>query len=143
MWWLLVFLVALIIEIATVSLFGIWFAAGALAAFVVSLFTDIWWVQILVFLLVSLVLVIFTRPVAERYLNKDRTKTNVDANIGRQGVVIETIDNLKPSGEVNLAGQMWMARSKNDKKKIPAGARVVVREIQGVKLIVDECEEEV
>lgn len=143
MWlWLIAFVVFLVAEIATVTLISIWFAVGALAAFVLSFFCDILWVQILVFLLVSLVLVMCTRPLANRFLNQSREKTNADALVGRQGIVTEAIDNLQAVGEVSLSGQMWMARTEDDKIKIPKDAKVVVKEIKGVKLIVEELKEE-
>ncbi|MCI8373151.1 MAG: NfeD family protein [Lachnospiraceae bacterium] len=142
MWWLCAFVVFLLAEIASVALTSIWFSVGALAAFVVSLYCDILWVQILVFLLVSLVLVIVTRPVADKFLNRDRAKTNVDAIVGRQGIVTEDIDDLKATGEVSLAGQIWMARTGVEGRRIEKDAKVVVREIRGVKLIVEEKKEE-
>lgn len=135
--WLIVFVVLLVAEIVTVSLTSIWFAAGALAAFVASLLCDIIWVQVLVFALVSFVLLIFTKPVANRFFNKNREKTNVDALAGKQGIVTETINNLALSGEVNLAGQMWMARTEDDSVCIEEGEKVVVKCVQGVKLIVE------
>lgn len=142
MWlWLIAFVIFLIAEIATVSLTSIWFAAGALVAFIVSFFCDTLWVQILVFLIVSLVMVVFTRPFADKFLNKDREKTNVDAIVGKKGIVTEAIDNLKATGEVSLSGQIWMARTEEDSVKIPEGAKVIVKEIRGVKLIVEEKEE--
>lgn len=142
MWWLCAFVVFMVIEIISVALTSIWFSVGALAAFVVSLYCDVLWVQILVFLLVSLVLVVVTRPLAERFLNKDREKTNVDAVVGRQGIVTEEIDNLSATGEVSLAGQMWTARAEEEGKKIPVDVKVIVCKVQGVKLIVKELKEE-
>lgn len=142
MLWLIAFVVFLVAEIASVALTSIWFAVGALVSFVVSLFCDVLWIQILVFLLVSLVLLIFTRPLANKYLNQNRTKTNVDAVVGRQGIVTEAIDNLKAAGTVSIAGQLWTARSKDDSVVIAEGASVVVKEVRGVKLIVEEKKEE-
>lgn len=143
MWlWLIAFIVFLVAEIATVTLISIWFAIGALAAFVLSFFCDVLWVQILLFLLVSLVFIIFTRPFADRFLNQNREKTNADALIGRQGIVTEAIDNLQAVGEVSLSGQMWMARTADDGITIPKDAKIVVKEIKGVKLIVEELKEE-
>lgn len=138
MWWLAAFVLFVVVEIGTVSLTSIWFGFGALVAFVTSFICDIIWIQILVFLLVSMLLMIFTKPVAEKYLNKDREKTNVDALVGRRGIVTVEIDNLSASGEVNLSGQIWMARTANDAVKIPKGTQVTVKEIKGVKLIVEE-----
>ena len=137
MWWLLIFVICLIAEIISVSLTSIWFAAGALAAFLVSLLCDMLWLQILIFLLVSVILLIFTKPVAERYLNQSRERTNIDAIVGKQGIVVETIDNLQGKGGVSLSGQMWTARSADDAIQIEKDTKVIVKEIQGVKLIVE------
>ena len=139
--WLVLFVLLLIGEITSVALTSIWFAVGAIAAFVVSLFCEVLWVQILVFLLVSMVLLICMRPWANRFLNKNREKTNIDAIVGRLGVVTQNISNLDATGEVSLAGQIWMARTASDNMGIAAGAKVIVKEVRGVKLIVEEAHE--
>lgn len=138
MMWLIAFVVLLLGEIATVTLTSIWFAAGALAAFVTSLLCDSLYVQVIVFLLVSLMLLLFTKPLANRFLNGNREKTNVDAIVGRQAIVTQDISNLEATGEVSLAGQPWMARAVEDQMRIVSGTRVIVKEVQGVKLIVEE-----
>lgn len=142
MWWLIAFVIFLVAEIATVSLTSIWFAVGALLTFVFTFVCDVVWVQILVFLIVSLVMVLVTRPLADKYLNQSREKTNIDAIAGKTAVVTEDIDNLQAVGEVRLAGQDWMARSVDDSIRLAKGTQVVVKEVRGVKLIVQEKKEE-
>lgn len=142
MWWLIAFVIFLVAEIATVSLTSIWFAVGALLTFAFTFVCDVVWVQILVFLIVSLVMVLVTRPLADKYLNQSREKTNVDAIAGKTAVVTEDIDNLQAVGEVRLAGQVWMARSVDDSIRLAKGTQVVVKEVRGVKLIVQEKKEE-
>ena len=99
------------------------------------------WVQIVLFLIVSLVLLIFTRPIAVKYFNKDRVKTNAESLVGRTAIVISEIDNLEGIGQVTVSGQEWSARSTEENGKIPVGAVVTVRAINGVKLIVEERKE--
>lgn len=139
MWWLLAFVVFLIAEIISVSLTSIWFSLGALASFAVSFLTDNVWVQIVVFLIVSLILVLLTRPWAKRFFNNaDREKTNIDAMIGREGVVTEEINNLRAIGEVSVSGQAWMARTEDNNITVAPGEKVIVKEVRGVKLIVEK-----
>lgn len=135
--WLVILAVLLIIEIATLGLTTIWFAGGALAAFLVSLPGAPFWLQVVIFIVVSLVLLIFTRPIAMRYMNKNVEKTNVDSVPGKTGIVTHTINNLKAEGQVMIQGMEWTARSK-DGSIIEEGKVVKVTAVEGVKLIVEE-----
>ena len=94
------------------------------------------WLQILLFLAVSVVLLVFTRPLAVRYMNKNQQKTNVDSIPGKTGVVVETIDNLKAEGQVMLDGMVWTAKSESG-DTIEEGKVVKVLAVEGVKLIVE------
>ena len=135
--WLALFVVLIVFEAVTTGLFTIWFAGGALIALLVSLFLDMWVVQMVVFLIVSFLLLYFMRPVAMRKFNAKRLKTNVEDIAGREAKVTEFIDNLNASGTAILNGLEWSARSVEDCVTIPAGERVLVREVRGVKLIVE------
>ncbi len=134
--WLAVFVVLVVFEAATMGLFTIWFAGGALVAFLVSLFVDMWVVQMIVFLIVSFLLLYFTRPVAMRKFNSKRLKTNVEDISGREAKVTEVVDNFNGTGAAVLNGLEWSARSAEDSVVIPVGERVTVQEVRGVKLIV-------
>lgn len=138
-YWLIIMAVLILFEIATLGLTTIWFAFGALAAFIASLFGANIIIQIAVFFLVSLITLIFTRPVALRFFNNDRIKTNAESLIGEKARVIERIDNINASGRVMLNGQEWMARSDGN-DIIEAGCTVTVNNISGVKLIVSLSE---
>ena len=138
--WLAIVIVLLVIEIATLGLTTIWFAGGALVACVAALLHANIWVQIVLFLVVSVLLLFFTRPLAVRYMNKDRTKTNVDSMVGKEAVVTEAIDNLKAQGVVQVNGLEWTARSEESQEVIPKGAIVEVGRVDGVKLIVRKKE---
>lgn len=139
--WLAVLIVLLLVEIATLGLTTIWFAGGALVACVAALLHASIWVQIVLFLVVSVLLLLFTRPVAVRYMNKNRTKTNVDSMAGKEAVVTEDIDNLKAQGVVQVNGLEWTARAENNQDVIPKGSVVEVTRVDGVKLIVRKREE--
>lgn len=135
-YWLAALAVFLVIEIITLGLATIWFAGGALVAFVLALFNVPWLVQIAVFLIVSIVLLIFTRPVVEKRLNESRTKTNVNSMAGKEGRVTETIDNFNQKGTIIVNGLEWTARSSKEGLIIPEGTKVIINEVKGVKAFV-------
>ena len=135
--WLVVLAILLVIEFLTLGLTTVWFAGGALVAFLVSLAGGPLWLQLLLFIAVSVVLLLFTRPLAVKYLNKDVHKTNVDSIPGQKGIVTATIDNLKAEGQVTIQGMEWTARAKNG-NTIEKGKVVRVTAVEGVKLIVEE-----
>ncbi|MGN1204587.1 MAG: NfeD family protein [Lachnospiraceae bacterium] len=135
--WLIALIVLIVVELATMGLTTIWFAAGALVATIAAALHAPVAVQVVLFLVVSLVLFIFTRPIAVRYFNKDRGRTNVESMIGRQGVVISEINNLEGIGQIQVNGQEWTARTRMDGMTIPVGTVVVVYAVNGVKLIVE------
>ena len=134
--WLVLLILCIGIEVLTLGLTTIWFAGGALVAIFAALLYAPIFIQVILFFLVSLLLLFFTRPIAVRYFNRDRVKTNVESMVGRQAIVTGEIDNLKATGQVTVSGQEWSARSIDDKVRIPAGAVVIVTAISGVKLIV-------
>ena len=137
-WWLILLLAFLVVEALTMGLTTIWFAGGALAAFLISLIHAPIWLQVVLFLAVSLLLLFYTRPIAKRYFNQRITKTNVDSVIGKNAIVVEEIDNLLGKGRATLAGQEWTARSVEENGRIPVGAVVEVQAVSGVKLMVRE-----
>ncbi len=134
--WLIALIVFLVIEGITVTLVCIWFAGGALIGMLAAALHAPIWLQVLLFLLVSIILLVYTRPIAMKYFNKDRTKTNVSGVIGKQAIVVDEIDNLQGFGKVTVGGQEWTARSVVEAEIIPVGTVVVVEEVKGVKLMV-------
>ena len=136
--WLAVIVIFLIIEGVTLGLTTIWFAGGALIAFIAALFRVPIVIQFLLFFIVSLALLFLTRPIAIKYFNKDRIKTNIDTLIGKQAVVISEINNLKGEGKVILEGKEWTARSNNKYEILEDGMVVKILRIEGVKLIVEK-----
>jgi membrane protein implicated in regulation of membrane protease activity len=140
--WLILLVVFILIEVATMGLTTIWFAGGALIAVICALAGLPVYLQTAVFLTVSVVLLGFTRPIAARYFNQERVKTNVEGLAGSKGIVLTEINNLKGTGQVSLNGMEWSARAVDDERIIPAGAVVIVEEVSGVKLMVKEEGEE-
>ncbi|MDE5908220.1 MAG: NfeD family protein [Lachnospiraceae bacterium] len=136
--WLIVFVACIVIEIITMGLTTIWFAGGALIAAVAAALNAPLWLQIVLFIAVSLVLLYFTRPVAVKYFNKDRVRTNAESLVGKQAIVISEIDNLQGIGQVTVGGQEWSARTTIEGITLPVGSVVIVKAISGVKLMVEE-----
>ena len=135
--WLAAFVILIGIEAATMALTTIWFAGGAVFAFFAAVLGFSIQTQLVVFLIVSFILLLFTRPFAMRFVNRETVKTNVDGLIGRRAKVITKIDNNEPSGATVVDGQEWTARSMDDAVTIPVGTHVVIKEVRGVKLIVE------
>lgn len=138
--WIAILIVMLIIEIITLGLTTIWFAGGALVAFIAGLLGAGVPLQVTLFVVVSLALLAGTRPFAAKFLNKSRTRTNSESLIGETGIVLEDIDNLRATGQVQVNGLEWTARSADD-TGIEKGKEVLIQEISGVKLIVKEKKE--
>ena len=136
--WLIALVACIVIEIATMGLTTIWFAGGALAALVLSLADVSFYVQIGAFFVISIVLLVCTRPLAVKFFNQKRERTNVDSIIGKQAIVVAEINNLKEEGQVMLNGMEWTARAYEEGSIISAGAVVEVKEVRGVKVIVVE-----
>lgn len=134
--WISFLILAVVVEAITNDLVAIWFFPAALVAMILSLFDTSPWLQIPVFLVVGLALVIATRPLCRKFLAPKQEKTNVNALIGKLCIVTEEIRNIDEVGEVKVGGLCWSARSA-DGRIIPVGEQVTVREIQGVKLIVE------
>lgn len=136
--WLIILVALVVIELLTMGLTTVWFAGGALIASIAALFHAPFVLQVILFLTVSGVLLYFTRPLAVKYFNKDRVRTNAESLVGRQAIVISEIDNLQGIGQVNVGGMEWSARAKADGTVLPVGTVVIVLAIDGVKLIVEE-----
>lgn len=139
--WLVLLIVFIVIELITLGLTTCWFALGSIAAAIASWLGTPLWIQFALFLVVSLAFLFFTRPIAVKYFNKDRVKTNAESLIGKNAIVTSEINNIEGVGQVTVSGQEWSACSEEDQKILP-GTIVVIREIKGVKVIVEEKGEE-
>ena len=134
--WLIAIALLLLVEFATSALTTIWFAGGALIALICAFFGGPVWLQVILFIAGSIVLLFLTRPLAVKLMNKGAVRTNADSLIGKEAVVTERIDNLQSTGTVQNNGQVWTARSVNPEHRIEKDEIVMVRAIEGVKLIV-------
>lgn len=136
--WIIAFLVLILIELVTVNLVSIWFAIGSIAAYITTFFTDNFMIQLIVFVIVSIISLLAMKPLTKKIRDRKYEPTNLDRVIGKEGVV--TKDITKNSyGEVKVSGSIWTATSK---KAISKGTQVKVLKIEGVKLLVEEVKEE-
>lgn len=133
--WFVLLVIFAWIEASTVSVVSIWFAVGSLAAMIVSLCGGELWIQVTAFIAVSAALLLALRPLVRKYITPKLTKTNVDAIVGTQGLVVEEIDNVGAKGRVKLSGMEWSARS-TDGENIPEDTLVQVDRVEGVKVYV-------
>ena len=134
--WLVLAIVLAITELVTAGLTTIWFSVGALASLLLVLCgVDNITVQIVVFVLVSLLSLIATRPLVKKYINKKVQPTNADRCIGKEAFVTEEINNILSKGAVKINGIEWSARSEDD-SVIENGVKVKIISIDGVKVIV-------
>lgn len=135
--WVIFFIILVIIELITINLVTIWFAFGALVTSLVSLYTTDTVILLAVFTLVSLLLLLITKPVVKKLKVKKVVATNLDQVIGKTGVVTEPIAKDK-IGEVKVLGKRWSAYSD---REISKDKKVKILSISGVKLKVEEKKE--
>ena len=137
--WIAAIVLLAVLEGATAQLVSIWFVIGGIAALITSIFTDAVWIQLTVFVLVSILSLLLTRPLVKKAMSFKKEDTNAGRVVGQKAIVIETIENGEGKGQVNVCGSIWTARSM-DQTVIPKGASVLVDAIEGVKLIVHPLE---
>lgn len=137
--WIVLFVILLIIEIATMGLTTVWFAGGSLIAFLAAYIGFGVIVQVILFLVVSIALLVLTRPVAMKFFNQKREKTNAESLIGQKAVVIEEVNTVLATGRAIVNGMEWSAKTE-ESDVIPVDTVVLIKGIQGVKLIVEKEE---
>lgn len=136
LFWLFLIIILLIIEASSFNLVTIWFAIGALGAFITTYFTNDILIQIIIFSLITIFSLILTRPLVKKFLDFKPEKTNLDAVIGKTGVVTKKI-NVDEFGRVKVNGKEWTAKAEDS---IMEGTKVEILGIEGVKLIVKKKE---
>lgn len=135
--WFIAFLILLVIELATVNLVTIWFAIGCVASMISAIWTDSVLIQTIVFIVVSIIALLITKPLIKKFKGFEVTPTNSDRVIGKIGEVTKSIEKNK-YGEVKVFGNTWTASSDD---AIEVGSKVKVLSIDGVKLIVKKEED--
>ena len=143
MWiiWLALFVVMLVIEGAGPGLVSIWFSFGALIALLVSFIPGVaWWIELIVFVVVSVATLLAFRPVVKRFYKRNNIRTNVDSFVGKRGYVIEDITFLKP-GAIKIGDVSWTAIPIDKNAKILENEVIEVVAINGNKLVVKKVED--
>lgn len=133
--WLALLIAFTVVELATPQLVSVWFALGSLGSLTAAALGAELWLQIVLFVAISVIMIIVTRPLYRKFVKTKLVPTNADRLIGEKAVVTESIENLDAKGAVKVQGQMWSARSENG-ENITEGSQVTVIRIEGVKLIV-------
>lgn len=133
--WIAAIVVFVVVEAITVQLVTVWFAVGAVGGLIACLCNAQLWVQIVIFVAVSAVTLIVTKPLVKRFTHAKKQPTNADRYIGKYAVVTEPIDNILNKGAAKIGGFEWTARSA-DGSKIEKEKIVTVERIEGAKLIV-------
>ena len=140
--WIGIAVVMAVAEAATNKLVSIWFVIGALCAAIASLFTPYIVIQLVVFIVVSLVAMIVTKPLVNRYKKGFKIeKTNSDRLIGLTGVMLTDIDSLEAVGQVKVNGEVWSAKLK-ELTPLKKDSKVKILAIEGVKMIVEPLQGE-
>lgn len=137
--WFGIAVICAIIEGMTLGLTTVWFALSAVLMIFISMLQPPFYVQCVLFALVALLLLFFTRPIALKILHAKREKTNADSLIGKKAVVLQTITEWE-KGQVKINGVVWTAASV-DGAVIPAGDECIIEKIEGVTLIVKKIQE--
>ncbi len=137
--WLALIVVFVVVEFITQGITTIWFAGGSVVALFAAALDASIWVQLILFIAISIVLLFFTRPVLMKHYSKLITKTNVEEVVGETALVMEDISNLESKGKVSVNGMEWSARSVDDNIVIFANEKVVIKKVEGVKLLVERA----
>ena len=136
MFWVAIIVITIVVEFVTVGLTTIWMTGGALVALAIALLGGGLNLQLAAFFAVTFILLYWTRPIAVKYLNSRRTRTNVEETLGSPVRVIERIDNQAETGKVHYKGMEWTARSVMDEDVFEVDDIAVVQAIEGVKMLV-------
>ena len=139
--WLVIFVSMLVVESLGPTLVSIWFALGALIALIISFIPGVaWWIELIVFVVVSATALLALRPVFKHLLKRNIFKSNVDSMQGKRGYVSEDITYLVP-GSVKLGDVKWSAVPQDKNTVYSKGEVVEVVAVNGNKLIVKKVEE--
>lgn len=141
MWqiWLIISGLFFIGEIITVGFLVLWLSIGSLLAMVVSIFApDAIILQTSIFLISSTLLILFTKPLVDKYITRKTVPTNVNTLIGKKAIVLTSINSLEATGQVKVNGETWSAKTETE-EIIEIGTEVEILQVDGVKLLVKPC----
>lgn len=133
--WAVAIVVFGILEAITAQLVSIWFVIGSVGALIAAVCKAPIWIQIVIFIVISVLALLLTKPLVKKYIKPKMQKTNADRCIGSEGIVLEEINNLAATGQVKVNGNVWTARASNG-EIIPVDTVVIIDKIEGVKLLV-------
>ncbi len=134
--WLAAVVAFIILEASTYQMVCVWFIVGSIGGMIASLLGAGFWIQMTVFLVISIALLILMRPIALKRLNSHKVKTNADSLIGKKVLITETVDNAKATGQGKVDGAQWTVRAAGN-SVIEEGTIAEIKRIEGVKLIVE------
>ena len=137
--WIIILVAAILVEAATAALISIWFAAGAVPALIAAALGASWIIQLILFVVFSAILLIFTRPLVKKLFPKKFIPTNSDSYAGKTAVVVEDIDTVRGMGRVKFNGVDWIAVTENE-ELIPKDSVVRIKEVKGAKLLVEKTD---
>lgn len=133
--WLIIAGLFIIIETFTSGFLIFWFGIGALVSMIISIFIEDIFIQTIIFIISSVILIFATKPFVKKFTNSQTISTNINSLIGKTGIVVKEIDNLASIGQVKVNGELWSAKS-IDNQIISENTKVEIIKIDGVKLIV-------
>ena len=133
--WLIIAGLFIIIETFTSGFLIFWFGIGALISMIISIFIEDIFIQTIIFIISSVILIFATKPFVKKFTNNKTISTNINSLIGKTGIVVKEIDNLASVGQVKVNGELWSAKSINN-QIISENTKVEIIQIDGVKLIV-------
>ena len=136
MFWLIAAGIFFIGEMITTGFLIFWLGIGSILALIVSLFTSNLFIQTAIFVISSILLILATKPLVDRFSKKDTVPTNVYTLSGKKGIVIETIDPKNGKGQIKVGGEIWSALC-DENLIIPRDSEIEIIKIQGVKAYVN------
>lgn len=137
--WVIAMVVFGVLEAVTVSTVAVWFVGGALAAFVAQLLGATFWLQLVLFFVVSIVLLLSLFPLARKLAKGKKVPTNLDMLIGKEALLTEEANTLQGTGALKIDGKEWSVRSVSE-ETLPKGCRVRIAKIEGVRLLVEPAD---
>ncbi len=133
--WLIAVIAFIVLEAVTYQLVSVWFVIGSLGGLLAAALGANPWVQIVVFVIISALMLAVLRPLSMKLLKPKGLKTNVDGLIGEDVLITENVSNISETGKGRIKGMTWTVRSETG-EEIPENTVATVLRIEGVKLIV-------